>query len=1199
MVLQFDLAARKHRQGPVPIIFQHGIAGYEFTIEKDMCVIPHHENPELIPLADRFVGDFERFAGIFLVVVKGAGADLTAVLGWLGVRIPNLHLGRTPQINPAVAVSGQLPVHQQFKIRVILRRTQAAGFAIKHDLAAFRFPMPANLFVRRLLGRFALLGCQFGALDGIVQWRLHQPFPAVEIFTVEQGGESLGCGVVFFRMRQFLDADVAELNVVVMAEKADVAAFPEQAGMLADDFRVGDIVKIGVHDGLAIHDDLDTAALGCDFLGIPLARRLECPAFGRDDAIDRTMILFRAQFAPFSTISRAILQNLNLHADIGGIAVEWCADAHAVVRAILQLELKAQDEIIKFLFREQISTAAQGAIDDSVGDAVTRAVLAGEFPARQRFPIEQGNEPRVVLGGDTRSQGGCNECSDRKKFHALKKRAEAGGWGFHFDGSHLMFRPASICQFAKPVKPAFVRGNIFRCFPQANALTSAMPIRWLFIVTLLLARPTFSATEFFVAPNGSDTNAGSKAKPFATLERARDAIRTLKPSQRLAKSGGAVWLRGGDYVRTNALEFTAADSGTADAPIIWRAYKNENVRLLGGRTLTGFTPVSDATLLARLDEPARGHIRQLNLCAVGITNFGEMKSRGFSRTALPAHCELFFDHQPMTLARWPNAGEFAKIVGYPAASDHVDEHGGNVGQLPGGFLYAGDRPRRWRDVGDLWVHGYWSYDWANSYERVASLDVEQQLVKTAAPYGLYGFRKDQRFYFLNVLEELDQPGEWFLDRTNGMLYFWPPNQKSEGRGQGAESGRELLVSEATGAEIVLSLLDQPLLKLTGVSNVTFRGLILEATRANAVVIRGGASNRIAGCLIRNIGNSGVVIDGGTGHVVVSCDVMDTGDGGVSLTGGDRQTLTPGGHCVENCHFQRLGRWSKCYVPAIAMTGVGLRASHNLIHDHPHCAILFWGNDLVVEFNEIHHIALETGDVGAIYTGRDYTFRGNQIRNNFIHHTGGVGMGSMGVYMDDCVSGTEVFGNVFYKVHWAMFIGGGRDHRVANNLFVDCDPAVRADGRGLDKTPVWHDMVDDTMRKQLAEVPLALYRQHYPEMKSLDDYYGPPAGPAITGEAFKGVPPDNNVLVRNVCIGKWLDVGWHMTSGMLRLENNLTNAAASLSALPNDQSRATDFVLTKDSPAWALGFQRIPVEKIGLRGDELRRGLKHLSAAVTP
>jgi hypothetical protein len=189
-------------------------------------------------------------------------------------------------------------------------------------------------------------------------------------------------------------------------------------------------------------------------------------------------------------------------------------------------------------------------------------------------------------------------------------------------------------------------------------------------------------------------------------------------------------------------------------------------------------------------------------------------------------------------------------------------------------------------------------------------------------------------------------------------------------------------------------------------------------------------------------------------------------------------------------------------------------------------------------------------------------------------------------MDDCVSGTEVFGNVFYKVHWAMFIGGGRDHRVENNLFVDCDPAVRMDGRGLDQSPVWHNMVDDTMRKRLADVPLALYRTRYPEMKSLDRYYGPPDGPAITGEAFKGVPPDDNALVRNVCVGKWLEVGWHAGTNVLTLRDNYVGADAGV-----ESPEKMDFRIKKDSPVWRTGFQRIPVEQIGLRDNELRRELR--------
>ena len=708
--------------------------------------------------------------------------------------------------------------------------------------------------------------------------------------------------------------------------------------------------------------------------------------------------------------------------------------------------------------------------------------------------------------------------------------------------------------------------------------------------TLLLALPGLAA-QLYVSLTGSDTNPGTRAKPFATLERARDEVRHLSQDRKLAKGGFTVWLRGGDYLRTNALQLTVADSGTASAPIVWRVCKGETVRLLGGRKLSGFEPVTAPAVLARLPETARGHVLQRDLGALGLSDFGQMSSRGFGRPLSPAHCELFFGGRPMTLARWPNEGAWEQIAGVPESGATRDEHGGHIGKLEEGFLYSGDRPRQWKDTRDLWVHGYWSWDWANSYERVDSMDLERRLIKTAAPHGLYGFRKGQRFYFLNLLEELDQPGEWYLDRQTRLLYFWPP-APLKFKVQGSKFNVQSSESKLPGSppEILLSLLSEPLLDLTGVSHATFRGLTLEATRGSAVQIHGGASNRIAGCLIRNIGNYGVTIEGGIGHGVISCDIFDTGDGGVSLEGGDRQTLRPGGHFVENCHFARQGRWSKCYVPAVLIGGVGQRASHNLIHDHPHCAILFNGNDHLVEFNEIHHIALETGDVGAIYTGRDYTYRGNRIRYNFIHHTGGVGMGSMGVYMDDCVSGTEIFGNIFYQVQRAAFLGGGRDHQVINNIFVECNHAVELDGRGLDSSPVWHDMVDKTMRQSLARMPSALYRERYPGLKTLDQYYGPPGGPAVEGAAFKGVPPEGDVVARNICVGKWLNIYWHASPAMLSLENNLTNAASSFVHLPNDGVKATDFVIKDDSPAWKLGFQPIPLDKIGLYRDELRASL---------
>jgi hypothetical protein len=672
--------------------------------------------------------------------------------------------------------------------------------------------------------------------------------------------------------------------------------------------------------------------------------------------------------------------------------------------------------------------------------------------------------------------------------------------------------------------------------------------------------------DVHVSPAGSDASPGTRSRPFATPERARDAVRELRRTGGLGQGPFTIWLHGGDYLREETLELGRDDSGTPSGPICWQAWRGERVRFLGGRKVTRFEPVTDPSILSRLPPAARDHVVQADLAAAGIRNLGHLSPRGFSRPITPAHAELFFDHRPMTLARWPNHGEFTTIAGLPAGSPGLDEHGGELGDLKRGFLYAGDHPSRWTSTQDIWVHGYWAWDWANSYEQVASLDASRHLVTTLAPHGLYGFRKGQRFYFLNVLEELDEPGEWWIDTRSARLYFWPPE------------GTVFL----DHSEAIVSVLETPLIRLRDAAHIELRGLEFEATRGSAIEIERGTGNRVDDCRLRNLGNIGVDLLEGSRNTVSGCELWDCGDSGVRMSGGNRQTLEPGGHVCEDCDFRRQGRWSKCYVPAIQIAGVGQRASHNRIQEHPHCAILFWGNDHLIEFNDVHHVALETGDVGAIYAGRDYTFRGNRIRSNFIHETGGVGMGSVGVYMDDCLSGTEISGNLFWKAHWAILIGGGRDHQVLDNWFIDCDPAVRLDGRGLDATPVWRSMVDETMRARLADVPAELYRRRYPAMRALDAYYGPPGGPAITGGAFQGVPPGGLILSSNVVVGKWIEQGWHATSAALEERGTL-----SLPSLPFRNLAAADF---RPGPGWPLtrlGYPTIRVDQIGPRARRTR------------
>lgn len=672
---------------------------------------------------------------------------------------------------------------------------------------------------------------------------------------------------------------------------------------------------------------------------------------------------------------------------------------------------------------------------------------------------------------------------------------------------------------------------------------------------LLLAADAAGQTlRVFVSPAGNDRWSGTIAQanpsktdgPVASLARARDVVRAS------ARAGGAVVsIHAGDYFMSAGLTLAAEDSGTDAAPIVYEARDGGAVHLIGGRDVGGFTPVKDPAVLGRLSPEARGRVLQADLKSQGVTDLGKYRSRGFGRPGTPAALEVFFDDQPMTLARWPNDG-FVKIAAVPKDQQGADEHGGTLGNLAGGFHYSGDRPRRWKPSDDIWVHGYWAYDWANSYERVASLDPEKHLIKTAAPGGIYGFRAGQRFYFLNVLEELDSPGEWFADRTSGVVYFWPPR-------------------DVANLKVRVSTVEQPLVALKDVSHVTLRGLTIECTRGDGIRIDGGTGVAIERCTVRNVGDTAVVVHGGTHHRVTGCEVSNTGDGGISLSGGDRKTLTPANHLAENNRLHHIARWSKCYQPAIGISGVGIRAAHNLIHDHPHCGILLAGNDHVIEFNEIHHVCLETGDVGAVYMGRDYTYRGNVIQYNFIHDTGGVGMGSMGVYMDDCVSGTVIRGNLFKNAQRAVFLGGGRDFTVDNNVFIDCKPAVELDARGLDKRPVWHDMVNQYMRERFEAMnpDRPPYATRYPELADLRKYYA----------TQDGVPPGNVTVTHNINVGgagaKWLSLRWGADASMTHVADNVTGADPGFV-----DAAEGNYQLRDDAPALKAGFRRLPLEQVG-------------------
>ncbi|MBU4460695.1 MAG: right-handed parallel beta-helix repeat-containing protein, partial [Verrucomicrobia bacterium] len=516
------------------------------------------------------------------------------------------------------------------------------------------------------------------------------------------------------------------------------------------------------------------------------------------------------------------------------------------------------------------------------------------------------------------------------------------------------------------------------------------------------------AADFFVATNGNDAWSGRLAAPdaagsdgpLATLEGARDRLRQVRAGGGPA-TAATVMVRGGTYVFDRAVEFGAQDSGAEGAPVAYVAEPGASVRFSGGHEVTGWRPVTDAAMLARLPEASRGWAAVADLRAQGLTNWGEIPVRGFGPKGGLAEAELYFDDAPMRLARWPDAG-FRGIVDATNATAVVADT---------------DRMARWAGESDPWIFAYWHHDWAELYEPLTGVDPERRaLLRRPDIRPVYGITPGRaRWYAFNLLSELDRPGEYHLDRQAGFLFLIPPNP--DGR-------------------IVLSAADS-ILRADGLSHATFHGFAIEACRGTAVSIKGGTNCTVSGCTIRNTGGRGVHVSGGARHTVFGCDVSGTGDGGIAMSGGDRKTLTPAGHNVENNHVHHFGRRARTYQPGIAVDGVGNRIAHNLVHDGPHMALAAGGNDHLVEFNEIHNVVEESGDAGAYYVGRDWTARGNVLRFNYWHQIlGETGYGGMTVYLDDQHSGHTIHGNVFERCMQSIFIGGGDDNVVTNNVFLD-------------------------------------------------------------------------------------------------------------------------------------------------------------------
>ncbi len=589
--------------------------------------------------------------------------------------------------------------------------------------------------------------------------------------------------------------------------------------------------------------------------------------------------------------------------------------------------------------------------------------------------------------------------------------------------------------------------------------------------------------EIFVSLSGSDNGEGTIKKPFKTLEKAAQFAKNMPGNEEVF-----INIRGGRYFFKESFVLNKDNSGEKDKRVTYRAYNNEKVYFDGGIILDSSkaVPITDERVKDRIiDKNAIKELLEIDLSEYDII-YGKYGTRGFRRPYVPAPNELFIDGEPYDVARYPNKGEELiplKEVIDSGSSPFEKE----FDMRPATFRYEDGRCDFWKNAKGFYVSGLFFWCFADDTLEIANIDTKNKTLTTVLPH-LASFKADSftSWYAVNLLEEIDMPGEYYVDSENKKLYFYPKRDISK-------------------SLIQLSVLDKPLVVLKDVSFVSFENIIFENSRGTGVYIENGENCIIKNCVFRNLGMVGVQIgkgatplpegkhnahgimadgvenpksasevigswhemlyqfaawnnEGGKNHGIENCEIYHTATGGILLGGGDRKTLTPAGNYVNNCGIFEVNRLDRTYKAGVNISGVGNKISNCNIHNMPGFAIYLHGNDHIIEYNKIYEVITEVADAGAIYWGRDLSEVGNIVRYNFIYNIQGLQKPSTGVcavYLDDYSCFNAVYENYFYNItqykniapFGTVFWNCGGQTSVNNNIFIDCDSSMNPNSNG--------------------------------------------------------------------------------------------------------------------------------------------------------
>ena len=514
-----------------------------------------------------------------------------------------------------------------------------------------------------------------------------------------------------------------------------------------------------------------------------------------------------------------------------------------------------------------------------------------------------------------------------------------------------------------------------------------------------------NAATFYVSPDGSDRNKGTEEKPFKTILKARDTARKSK-----AEEPKKIVLRGGNYYEVEIV-LEPEDSG-----LTIEAAPGEKPILYGGRPVTNWEKDGDF-YSAKLD---------------GV------KDRTWDfRT-------LVVDNESRPRARLPKTGAFEHLsktfrVRWMSGSGGGWESQPSEEQLTT-IKYNRKDIGPWLDLNNAELTTYGG--WSATLVGLKSMDDEKQTLTFSMPamYPPGSFThhemvdgsfcywlKGQTYIIWNLREGMHEPGQWFLDRTNGKLVYWP-----------------LPGEDISKINVIVPTLETVINIEKETSDITLNGIVVSCATTqiekggfgSSVISGVGINNcRFINLTVENVSGSGFKVDGNNNRIE-GCEIKNMGKSGISL-GGQNNTITRN-------HIHDIGTIYYTFCSAISLGGKDNINSHNKIHGIAWTAVIHMGERNVSEYNHIYDVMRQLNDGGCFYVGG----KNNIIRRNYCHGgpndekewAGYFERGELrfnwAYYMDenaiDCIFEENIAINTVRPTHMHMT----KNCTFRNNIFID-------------------------------------------------------------------------------------------------------------------------------------------------------------------